>query len=494
MSLHLSEQNGLHKFFFKLVFLLQTGHFICIIKFYNLRTGIIFKDFDISFFNRKPYYKAMKDLFKINEGILNSLLESADIGIFTTDSGLNIQTWNRWLDIHSQLKESEVAGRNLFEVYPDLISRKLDIYYHQALQGQSGTLPERVHNYLIQIPSGYEDNDYKYMQQNVQIAPLISGDKITGTITIIVDVTKRVRCNKSIEEETGLDIRAKEEFEIAFNSVPDFITIIDTQHRITRINKSMADHLGVKPEDIIGKYCYNVIHKTESPPAFCPHVRLLRDKQECYSNIFEDRLGGYFTITVTPLVDSSGNIRGSVHVAHDISERIKTEKMLQNLSIVDDLTGIYNRRGFMTLTAQLINTADRLSCKMLLLFMDLNDMKYINDTFGHLEGDNALRDTANILRSTFRESDIICRYGGDEFIVSALQTGDIESDTIKERLNKNIDLHNIEANRRYKISLSIGIAIYDPNAPVPLETLIFVADHMMYENKYKLRRKESSES
>lgn len=435
----------------------------------------------------------MKDLFKIKEEILNSLHESTDIGIFTTDSGLNIQTWNRWLDITSQLKESEAIGRNLFEVFPDLISRKLDIYYHQALQGQSVTLPERLHKYLIQIPSGYEYNDCKYMQQNVQISPLISEDNITGTITIIVDITKRVGCNKSVEEESGFDIKAKEELEIAFNSVLDFIAIIDTQHRITRINKSMADNLGVKPEDIIGKYCYNIIHKTEAPPVFCPHSRLLRDKQEHYSDIYEDSLGGYFKITVTPLVDSSGNIRGSVHVAHDISERIKTEKMLENLSIVDDLTGIYNRRGVMTFTEQLIRTADRLSCKMLLLFMDLNDMKYINDTFGHLEGDNALRDTANILRNTFRESDIICRYGGDEFVVSALQTGDIESDTIKERLNKNIDLHNAEANRRYKISLSIGIAIYDPDAPVPLEELIFAADHMMYENKYKLKRKESGE-
>lgn len=435
----------------------------------------------------------MKDLFKINEGILNSLHESADIGIFITDSELNIQTWNRWLEIHSQLKESEVAGRNLFEIYPDLISRKLDIYYHQALQGHSGTLPERIHEFLIQISSGYENNDCKYMQQNIQIAPLINGDRITGTITLIVDVTERVRCNKSIEEETRLDIKAKEELEIAFNSVLDFIAIIDTQHRITRINKSMADHLGVNPKDIIGKHCYNIIHKTEAPPVFCPHSRLLIDKQEHYSNIYEDSLGGYFKITVTPLIDSSGNIRGSVHVAHDISERIKTEKMLENLSIVDDLTGIYNRRGVMTFTEQLIRTAERLSCKMLLLFMDLNDMKYINDTFGHLEGDKALKDTANILKSTFRESDIICRYGGDEFIVSALQAGGIESDTIKERLNKNIDLHNAEANRRYKISLSIGIAIYDPDAPVSLEDLIFAADHMMYENKYELRRKENSE-
>ncbi len=430
----------------------------------------------------------MKRLFKINEGLLNGLYESDNIGIFITDSGLNIQIWNRWLDIHSQLKESEVAGRNLFEVYPDLSSRNLDIYYHQALQGLTVNLPERLHDYLIQIPSGDEDNDCKYMHQNVQILPLINDGQIIGTITLIVDATERVRHSKSIEEEIKFYIKEKEELDIAFNSVPDFITIIDTQHRITRINKSMADHLGVKPEDVIGKFCYNIIHKTESPPVFCPHVKLLHDKQEHYSDIYEDRLDGYFKITVKPLFDNSGNARGSVHIAHDISEKIKTEKMLKNLSIVDDLTGIYNRRGVMTFIEQMIRTAERLNCKMLLLFMDLNDMKYINDTFGHLQGDNALRDTANILRSVFRESDIIGRYGGDEFIVSALQTGDIEPETIKERLNKSIDLHNVEASRKYKISLSIGIAIYDPNTPTPLEALIFYADNMMYENKYKMKQ------
>lgn len=124
-----------------------------------------------------------------------------------------------------------------------------------------------------------------------------------------------------------------------------------------------------------------------------------------------------------------------------------------------------------------------------MLFIDLNDMKYINDTFGHLEGDRALRDAANILRNTFRESDIIGRYGGDEFVVSALQTGYIESDTINKRLNENIELHNLEAKRSYNISLSIGIALYDPTAPTSLEDLISQADNMMYENKYKHKRK-----
>lgn len=425
----------------------------------------------------------MKDLFKIYQGILNWLYETIDSGVIITDTELNIKIWNKWLENNTKLNESELHGKKLFDVFPDLVSRKLDAYYNSALKGESNIIPYNLFNYLLPIPID-EGDRYKYMHQNVMISPLIFEHKVIGTITCITDIT----CHRMIEEQSKANIRAKEDWEMTFNSVPDLIAILDTQYFITKMNKAMADRLGVKIEDVVGKPCYEVVHSLDAPPTICPYKEFLHDGKAHSIDIYEKNLKGYFHVSVVPFYDENKNLLGSVHIAHDITERIKTEQLLKNLSLIDDLTGIYNRRGFMTLTEQLMKTADRLRSKMLLLFIDLNDMKYINDTLGHLEGDRALKDTASILRNTFREADIIGRYGGDEFIVSALQTGYINPDTITERLNENIALHNDEAKRDYNISLSIGMALYDPDAPYSLEDLISQADDMMYENKYKHKR------
>lgn len=421
----------------------------------------------------------MKDAFKLENGILNWLQESAEIGIFTTDNNLIIQTWNKWLDTHSLFKESEVIGRNLFEVCQDLLSYELDSYYQHALGGHSITLLNLFHNYIV------NDLDNKHRQHSIQISPLRINDQVIGTITVIAKLV-----DEALEKERQTEIIAREDWERIFDSLPDLITIIDVSHRIIRVNRAMADCLKIKQEDAVGRHCYEIVHSTGAPPVFCPHSKLMKDAKAHSQDLYVDSFGGDFNISTIPFFDRYGKILGSLHIAHDISERIKTEEILKNLSLIDDLTELYNRRGFITFTEQLIKTADRLRCKMCLLFIDLNDMKYINDTFGHLAGDKALKDTAYILRDTFRESDVIGRYGGDEFIVSALQVGDVEPATIKERLNNNIDLFNKHSERKYKISLSIGIAIYDPEAQIHLDDLIFDADHMMYEDKYRLRRQK----
>ena len=95
----------------------------------------------------------------------------------------------------------------------------------------------------------------------------------------------------------------------------------------------------------------------------------------------------------------------------------KGEEALLALSLTDELTGLYNRRRFFVLTEQCLKVAVRTKKRSLLLFIDMDDLKWINDHYGHNEGDQALIDLANILKKTFRESDIIARIGGDEFVV-----------------------------------------------------------------------------
>lgn len=155
---------------------------------------------------------------------------------------------------------------------------------------------------------------------------------------------------------------------------------------------------------------------------------------------------------------------------------------LRALSLIDELTQLHNRRGLFTLGEQQMRVANRQNRPLLLLFADLNGMKGINDQLGHDEGDRALRDTAALLRKTFRESDILCRLGGDEFVVVCDFFG-TSPQALQDRLRSNLAEHNETLGRRYRLSVSVGVAFYDPADPQPLADLLNRADQAMYHNK-----------
>jgi diguanylate cyclase (GGDEF)-like protein/PAS domain S-box-containing protein len=163
--------------------------------------------------------------------------------------------------------------------------------------------------------------------------------------------------------------------------------------------------------------------------------------------------------------------------------RKRAEEELRSLSLVDDLTGLYNRRGFLTLAEQQLKVAHRMKKGMLLLFADLDKMKWINDTLGHREGDSALIYAANIFKNTFRESDIIARIGGDEFVILALETSESDIGTITNRLEEALRSHNQKNRRPYSLSISMGVARYNPLSPRSIEELLDEADQRMYEQK-----------
>jgi len=166
-----------------------------------------------------------------------------------------------------------------------------------------------------------------------------------------------------------------------------------------------------------------------------------------------------------------------------LSEHQENETELRRLSLNDDLTDLYNRRGFFTLMEQQLKMAKRSKTQILLLYADIDNLKAINDTFGHNEGAKAIIDAANILKSTHRESDILSRIGGDEFVVFPVgATGD-NAEIIKARLQKNIDAHNSKDNRCYKLSISVGIKEFAPPFTYSLEDMLHQADLLMYEDK-----------
>jgi diguanylate cyclase (GGDEF)-like protein len=167
----------------------------------------------------------------------------------------------------------------------------------------------------------------------------------------------------------------------------------------------------------------------------------------------------------------------------------KGEEVLLALSLTDELTGLYNRRRFFVLTEQYLKVAIRTKKRSLLLYIDMDDLKWINDHYGHHEGDHALIDLAAILKKTFRESDIIARIGGDEFVVLLEST--VENDGILiTRLYENIKDYNAKGPRRYQLSISVGAAQFDPGSPILIDDLLSKADASMYAQKRKRAKKQ----
>jgi diguanylate cyclase (GGDEF)-like protein/PAS domain S-box-containing protein len=167
----------------------------------------------------------------------------------------------------------------------------------------------------------------------------------------------------------------------------------------------------------------------------------------------------------------------------DISERKQTEELFKSLSLIDDLTGLYNRRGFLTLANKQLKLSNRLNRGVTVLFADVNKMKAINDTLGHPEGDLALINTARILKETFRESDILGRIHGDEFAVFMAGSDPVYSETIIRRLESKLKEYNVSAKKPYELSLSIGLSSSEEGKPYNLSDLLETADQFMYKKK-----------
>ncbi|MBU3759142.1 MAG: diguanylate cyclase [Candidatus Omnitrophica bacterium] len=182
-------------------------------------------------------------------------------------------------------------------------------------------------------------------------------------------------------------------------------------------------------------------------------------------------------------------------VITDITDKKNMQKKLEetleqvkNLSLTDELTKLYNRRGFVTHAEHQMLIAERSRRLLTIIFVDLNGMKGINDKLGHETGDLALVETANILRATFRKADIVARLGGDEFAVLAVESDDDSSQVMIDRLQSRVAEFNLSTSRPFKLSMSTGVSQYDPQNPRGIDELLKSADEKMYEMKREMKR------
>lgn len=246
------------------------------------------------------------------------------------------------------------------------------------------------------------------------------------------------------------------------------------------INRSAEGLLGLRREEIIGQRICELVPATRANGFLAQYIAVMTTGVVQDGEVEvrgREMRAAWVHQQVVPLAD------GVAITSRDVTDRKQHEEALKALSLVDDLTGLYNRRGFLTLATQQLKQARRGHRELLLLFVDMDDFKEINDTLGHAEGDAALRLTAGILRRTFRDSDIIARMGGDEFVVLATDISHGTDALIIDRLRAELRQVNEQGGAPYRLSFSVGAAHFDPYNPPSMEELLATADAMLYEQK-----------
>ena len=171
-----------------------------------------------------------------------------------------------------------------------------------------------------------------------------------------------------------------------------------------------------------------------------------------------------------------------------VSELEKANNRLHSLSLTDGMTNLHNRRGFMIHATGLLKFARRTGYSSCLLYIDLDSLKFINDTFGHAGGDAALTRFSQILMETFRDSDVIGRLGGDEFVVLIIDATESDIVSMQTRLQSNVDAYNLQSVREYALSFSVGVIRVDQNSTITMEELLSQADAAMYKHKKSRKR------
>lgn len=296
----------------------------------------------------------------------------------------------------------------------------------------------------------------------------------------VIDITRQRR-----EAE---DLRASEErhrFLTEYSS--DMISVASWEGRYLYVSPACVALLGYGPSELVGTTFYDLVHETDRASVRRTHLLVLEKVGAAMIAYRIQRKDGryiWFESTIREVPRSGRDIpRELVVVSRDITERKLQEERLKDMAILDDLTGLYNRRGFMALASQHLKQAKRAKRQALVIFADLDGLKIINDKHGHADGDRALITAAEVFNRVFRDSDVVARVGGDEFAILAIEADTESVEAIKVRLQNALDSANSGSSRPYEVSVSIGIVPYDPDQHTSVEELMAGADREMYIHK-----------
>ncbi len=298
--------------------------------------------------------------------------------------------------------------------------------------------------------------------------PLTGSLDFKGKILIYKDITKKIQENLS----ANLD---QEIITTVIQNLPFYLLIVDRNYNVIFANQQ-ARNL-----DNTSSNCYRLLFGRESPCEDCQIENVINQKIN-FASEMDFKNNKTFSVMISSLKNSLNNDLVSIF-AMDISKHKETATRNLYLSYIDPLTEILNRRGFFVHIKGNYEKMKLDGKKLFLFFFDIDKLKIINDTYGHVNGDIAIKNIAKILKSAFRENDLLARFGGDEFVALVTCNSKNNTDQILDRISKKIYDFNSSGTLNFNLSVSCGVSEIKPDQLKEIDKIIHQADQAMYSIK-----------
>ncbi len=413
--------------------------------------------------------KNVQTKLKESEERYRKLVEHSHEAIVVHSEGQIVYANEGALRLVNAKSKDEVVGKYMMAfVHPD--DREF-VLNRIRLVEQTGTTLELTEEKLLTVDGETINAEISSM--------LINFNEKRAFQVIIRDITARKKIEQTLRES-----EAKYRL-IALNS-HDLIKLLNIEGVITYASPSHKKLLGYEPEELIGKTFYDTVHLEDISYLQRKFKESLKSKSYCKVEFRQKVKDGKYTWVEsfgTPILDENGMVQELTIASRDISKRKQYEEKLKNLAFRDSLTGLYNRRIFTELMENTLKEAKRHKRSFAVMYLDMDNFKSINDSYGHEVGDDLLIQFAERLKGVTKESDILARMGGDEFTI-LLSDDDNLNDVIEvaERIHKALQPAYKIRGHILNTTSSIGIAMY-PDHGLKAKELVRNADIALYKAK-----------
>ncbi len=274
-------------------------------------------------------------------------------------------------------------------------------------------------------------------------------------------------------------------------SDPIFSFLRDGTYRY--VNKAFAESIGRKTEEVIGRRIRDIFSSDEADRRYAAvkHVfetgkeKSIEDKDESGDAI------SYYLTSVKPLFDDTGNVYAVICISKDITDLKNAEERLEYYATTDDFTGFVNRRTGLAILEKIHEFSLRNGRPFAICYVDINDLKAVNDTYGHSEGDILITAACDAMRESIRQMDTLCRMGGDEFLILFPECDLADAELVWYRITEKLADYNSRSFKPYKVSMSHGILEYSPASRDTIELLLKRVDALMYTEKKNYKQKKN---